>query len=99
MSCFNCGCEGQVAKDCRRKPTFKTSVGKDTRYGSDVSKDNINKPPGKGWIRSGNGERKLSSNQKVVRRIKETVVYNSQSKNAKNIANQEWILYSKDCFE
>jgi hypothetical protein len=61
MSCFNCGCEGYVAKDCRQKPPFKAGVGRDTQYGNGVSKDtdNVNKPPGKGWIRSGKSEREL----------------------------------------
>jgi hypothetical protein len=72
MSSFNCGCEGHVAKDCQQKLPFRADNGRDTRYGSSVSKDtdNINKLPGKGWIRSGNGERELSSNPTAACRVK-----------------------------
>jgi len=80
MSCFNCGREGHIARDCRRKPIFKAGVGRDTRYEGSVGRDtrcengvgrdtnNVNKPPCKGWTRSGNGERELSSNQTAARR-------------------------------
>jgi len=70
MSCFNCGREGHIARDCRRKPTFKTGVGRDTRCENGVGRDtnNVSKPPCKGWTRSGNGERELSSNQTAARR-------------------------------
>jgi len=79
MSCFNYSREGHIAKDCRRKPTFKAGVGRDmryeagvgrdTRYESSVSRDtnNVNKSQGKGWARSGNSERELSSNQTAAR--------------------------------
>jgi len=30
LSCFNCGREGHVTKECRRNPTYKGSVGRDT---------------------------------------------------------------------
>jgi hypothetical protein len=30
LSSFNCGREGHVAKDCRRRPTYRGSVGRDT---------------------------------------------------------------------
>jgi hypothetical protein len=72
MSCFNCGREGHIAKDCRRKPPFKTGVNKDTRCGNGVGRDtdNSNRAQGKGWIRSGNGEREPSSNQITARRAK-----------------------------
>jgi hypothetical protein len=59
MSCFNCGREGHIAKDCRRKPTYRSGVGRDTT--------NSKNAQGKGWIRSGNGERELSRNPTAAR--------------------------------
>ena len=82
-SCFNCGREGHIAKDCRRKPTLRggvgrdtdntcESVGRDTRYMSGAGRgtDNSNRAQGKGWIRSGNDGRELSSNPTAARRFK-----------------------------
>jgi len=41
MSCFNCGREGHIAKDCRRKPMFKAGVGRDTRYEAGVGRHTV----------------------------------------------------------
>jgi len=83
MSCFNCGREGHVAKDCRQRPTYKGSVGRDTddkfrsigrdtQYRGGVGRDtnDLSRAQGKGWIRSGNGERELSRNPTAARRVK-----------------------------
>jgi hypothetical protein len=72
MSCFNCGREGHVAKDCRQRPTSKTGVGRDTLHkggvGRDTETENANKSRAKGWIRSGNDNRELPSNPVTTRR-------------------------------
>lgn len=83
LSCFNCGREGHIAKDCRRRPMYKggvgrdtdkgfESVGRDTQYKGGVSRDTYNssRAQGKGWNRSGNDGRESSSNQATARRNK-----------------------------
>jgi len=70
LSCFNCGREGHIAKDCRRRPAYKGSVGRDTQYRGGVGRDtdNSSRAQGKGWIRSGNDGRGSSSNPTTARR-------------------------------
>ena len=104
ISCFNCRREGHVARNCRRRPTYKGSVGRDTdnvfgsvgrdtqykgsvgrdtdnvfgsvgrdaRCKDDVGRDTVNlsRAQGKGWNRSGNDRRELSSNPTTARRTK-----------------------------
>ena len=72
-SCFNCGREGHIAKDCRRKPTLRGGVGRRTdntcgSVGRDT--DNSNRAQRKGWIRSENDGRELSNNPTAARRFK-----------------------------
>ena len=62
MSCFHCGREGHIAKDCRRKQTYRGGVDKYTEI--------ANKPPSKGWTRSGNDKRELSRNPAAAQRVK-----------------------------
>jgi hypothetical protein len=88
-SCFNCGRDGHVVRDCRRRPTsnagagrgsgFNASVGRDTEFiggtgrgthTDGVGRDTKNRAQGKGWIKSGNGRRELSSNPMTARRHK-----------------------------
>jgi hypothetical protein len=56
LSCFNCGCDGHIARFCRQRPTHKCSIGKDTdvEFGSairasrckdGVGKDTVNPLP------------------------------------------------------
>ena len=49
---------------------YESGVGRDTRYESGVGRDtnNVKKSQCKGWARSGNSERELSSNQMAARR-------------------------------
>jgi hypothetical protein len=39
LICFSCGREGHIAKDCRRTPTCKGSVGRDSQFGTGVGRD------------------------------------------------------------
>ena len=59
LNCFNCSPEGHVANDCRRRPTYKDSVGRDTEYRGCVGRDTdkFNRARDKNWIRSGNDGR------------------------------------------
>jgi len=79
LSCFNCGREGHVAKDCQQKLMYKVGVGRDTQYRGGVSRDtdNSGRAQSKGWIRSGNDRRELSSNPMSARRNKYMVVHSS----------------------
>ena len=61
LSCFNCGREGHVARNCRHRPTHKVGIGRDT--------ENF-RTQNKGWFRSGNDRRELSSNPATARRLK-----------------------------
>jgi hypothetical protein len=72
MSSFNCGREGHVARDRRQKPSYRSGVGRDMQSKNGVGRDtdNLNKAHSKGWNRSGNGERELSSNPMATRRNK-----------------------------
>jgi hypothetical protein len=83
LSCFGCGREGHIARDYRRRPTDKGSVGRDTekmfksvsrdtRYRGNVGTDTdiSSGAQGKGWIRSGNDGRESSSNPTTARRNK-----------------------------
>jgi hypothetical protein len=83
LSCFNCGRERHVAKDCRQRTKYNGSAGRDTdnvfgsvgrdaqyKDGAGRGTDNCNRAQGKGWVRSGNDRRELSSNPTTARRIK-----------------------------
>ena len=82
LSCFNCGREGHIARNCR-KHTRKVdigkdienefgSVGRDARLKDGVGRDTIkfSGTHSKGWVRSGNDRRELSSNPTTARRLK-----------------------------
>ena len=82
LSCFNCGREGHIARNCQ-KPTRKVdigkdienefgSVGRDARLKDGVGRDAIkfSGTQSKGWVRSGNDRRELSSNPTTARRLK-----------------------------
>jgi hypothetical protein len=82
LSCFNCGREGHIARNCRR-PTNKVGIGRDTEnefgsVGRDAClKDGVGRDAikfsgtqNKGWVRSGNDRRELSSNPATARRLK-----------------------------
>jgi hypothetical protein len=88
-SCFNCGRDGHIARDCRRRPTsnvgagrgsgFNASVGRDSGFIggtgrgthlSVVGRDTDNRAQGKGWFKSGNGRRELSSKPTAAHRQK-----------------------------
>jgi len=82
LSCFNCGRESNIARNCR-KPARKVGIGKDieNEFGSvgraarlkdGVGRDAItfSGTQSKGWVRSGNDRRKLSSNPTTARRLK-----------------------------
>jgi hypothetical protein len=77
----NCGREGHVAKYCRRRPTPKASVGRDTddgprsavrasRGNAGVGRDadDFCRALSKGWVRSGNDRRAVASNPSTARR-------------------------------
>jgi hypothetical protein len=82
LSCFNCGREGYIARNCR-KSTRKVGIGRDTEneFGSvgrdaalqdGVDRDaiKVSGTQSKGWIRSRNDRRELSSNPTTARRLK-----------------------------
>jgi len=72
LSWFHCGREGHVAKDCRRRTMRKACVGRDTPYKNGAGRytDNLSTAQNKGWIRSENDRRELSSNPTTARRNK-----------------------------
>jgi len=82
LSCFNCGREGHRARN-RRKSMRKVgfgkdienefgSVGRDARLKDGVGRDAIkfSGTQSKGWVRSENDRRELSSNPTTARRLK-----------------------------
>jgi len=80
LSCFNCGREGHVARNCRWRPTHKDGIGRHTQYEGSVSRDaqprggvgrdteKLSRAQGKGWIRPGKDGRELSSNPTTRRK-------------------------------
>ena len=56
----------------------KDGVGRDT--------NNLSRAQSKGWIRSGNDRRELSSNPTTARRTKKMVVHNSQLRSVRSTA-------------
>jgi hypothetical protein len=72
LSCFNCGREGHLARNCRQRPAHKVGVGRDTRFKAGTGGDtgDFSRTQNKGWFRSGNDRRELSSNPMTARRSK-----------------------------